>query len=250
MVDGLRPVAAASTIKVLILITALRRVQGGLMALDERLALPAPADRAGGTGVLRELPSVRELAVADLLNLMIVVSDNAATNVILDRVGLAEVNQCARALGCTATSLQRHLMDYQAKARGQDNITTALDQARVLDALATGRALDRELTGYALDALSRQQVRDRLPAHLPASARCWNKTGEQRGLRHDVGLIGVGNQPQAVVAVLVDGLTDERSRGGYRGGPACELIAGIGAAVYRALLPEGSAKAVSPSVRR
>lgn len=227
-----RVVPAASTIKVLVLVAALREVHRGQCALEAELDVSE--HRAGGFGVLRELTSVHQLSLHDLLTLMIVLSDNAATNVVIDAVGLDTINACAAELGCTDTRVQRRLMDYDAKHRGYDNVTTALDQARVLDRLARGEALPEHLTRHALDVLSRQQVRDRLPALLPESAGCWNKTGEQAGLRHDVGLIGRADKPQAVVAVLVDGLTDERSRG-YRGGPACPLIADIGAQVHRAL---------------
>ncbi|WP_246195407.1 serine hydrolase [Halopolyspora algeriensis] len=236
-VQAHRPVQAASTIKVLVLITALRHVRDGRLALDTELPLPAWEHRVGGTGVLRELASVSRLALADLLALMIVVSDNTATGVVIDAVGFDAINACARDLGCTTTRVQRHLMDIDAMIDGWDNVTSALDQARVLDRLARGTALPDELTHWALDVLSRQQMRDRLPALLPVGAECWNKTGEQIGLRHDVGLIGRAGKPQAVIAVLVDQLTDERSLGGYRGGPGCDLIADLGARAHSALSP-------------
>ncbi|WP_093271267.1 serine hydrolase [Saccharopolyspora shandongensis] len=229
LVDAERVVHAASTIKVLIMITALRAVREGRLGLDAEVELPA--ERAGGFGVLRELPSVTAISLRDLITLMIVISDNAATNAVIDAVGFEAIRACAADLGCTATQVQRRLMDVNAPGR---NETTALDQARVLAALAGGSALPPELTEHALDVLSRQQVRDRLPALLPDGAQCWNKTGELLGLRHDVGLIG-DDRPRAVVAVLVDELTDERSAASYRGGPACDAIASLGRAVHRAL---------------
>lgn len=221
---------AASTIKVLVLLAALRQVRNGRLRLDTGLAVPAA--RAGGSGVLHELRGVHRMELADLLTLMIVISDNAATNVVIDAVGLESIGECARDLGCTGTHLERRLMDERAEGR---IATTAADQARMLDALARGRVLPEELTRYAMDVLSRQQVRDRLPAWLPEGARCWNKTGELLGVRHDVGVIGSGRGSSAVVAVLVDELTDERSLRDYRGGPACDFIAGLGLAVHRAL---------------
>ncbi|WP_263247925.1 serine hydrolase [Saccharopolyspora rosea] len=226
--DAERVVHAASTIKVLTMIAALREVRDGRIALDTEVGLPA--ERAGGFGVLRELRGVHRLQLADLIALMIVISDNAATNAVIDVVGFDAIRACAEDLGCTATRVQRRLMDVHAPGR---NETTALDQARVLDALATGAALPADLTRHALDVLSRQQVRDRLPARLPDGARCWNKTGELDGLRHDVGLLGP-DRPRAVVAVLVDGLDDELFRG-VRGGPACAAIADLGRAAYAAL---------------
>ncbi|KEI44029.1 beta-lactamase [Saccharopolyspora rectivirgula] len=229
LVNAETVVHAASTIKTLVMITALQQVQAGRLALDAEV--PLPAERPGGAGVLAELTSVHRLSLADLLRLMIVISDNTAANAVIDVVGFPAIRRCAEQLGCTATRVERRLMEVSAPGRIE---TTALDQARVFDALATGRALTTELTGFALDVLRRQQVRDRLPALLPREAGCWHKTGEISGVRHDVGLIG-GSRPQAVVAVLVDQLTDERSTADHRGGPACELIARIGRAAFDAL---------------
>jgi beta-lactamase class A len=227
-----RPVHSASTIKVLILVAALRQVRSGSLKLDSELALPEPDGRAGGSGVLWQLPGVQHMTVRDLLTLMIVISDNTATNVVIDAIGFAAINTCGRDLGCSATSIERHLMHSGGKT------TTALDQALVLDRLASGTAVSPELTRLALGMLSRQQIRDRLPALLPEGATSWNKPGELHGLRHDVGLIGTGARPRAVVAVLVDQLADERSRSSTHGGPARERIAEIGRWVYQAL--EGS----------
>lgn len=231
---------AASTIKVLIMITALRQVHEGRLGLRAELELPS--ERAGGFGVLRELRSVHRLSLEDLITLMITISDNAATNVVIDVVGFDAVRECARDLGCTNTSLERRLMDVRAQGR---NITTAGDQARVLAGLARGKALPQDLTAHAMDVLSRQQVRDRLPARLPENARCWNKTGELRGLRHDVGLIASG-PARAVVAVLIDELTDERSLADVRGGPACDFTAELGLAAHRALGWPGEVVGVRP----
>ncbi|MCI2417576.1 class A beta-lactamase-related serine hydrolase [Saccharopolyspora sp. K220] len=229
LVDAERVLHAASTIKVLIMITALRAVHAGRVGLDTEVELPA--ERAGGFGVLRQLPSISRISLRDLITLMIVISDNAATNAVIEVVGFEAIRDCAADLGCTATRVVRRLMDVNAPGR---NETTALDQARVLDALARGVALPPDLTEHALDVLSRQQVRDRLPALLPDGVQCWNKTGELLGSRHDVGLIGT-DRPRAVVAVLVDELTDERSSTDHRGGPAIDRIAALGLAVHRAL---------------
>ena len=224
-----REVHPASTIKVLVMISALRAAHAGRAGLDALVELPE--QRAGGFGVLREMPSVPRVSLRDLITLMIVVSDNAATNAVIDTIGFAEIAECAAELGCERTRVERRLMDVQAPGR---NATCALDQARILDRLATGRALPTDATRHALGVLARQQVRDRLPALLPHGAHCWNKTGEIRGSRHDVALIG-DERPRAVVAVLVDELTDEFSAGGSRRSPVYDDFAEVGLQVYRAL---------------
>ena len=227
--DAERPLQAASTIKTLIMIAALRAVDDGSLDLGQPVDLPA--ERAGGSGVLREIPSAERLALGDLINLMIVVSDNAATNAVLDVVGFQAVADCARALGAESTRVERRLMDHAAAG---SNITTAADQARILDALATGLALPEGLSRRALNTLGRQQVRDRIPARTSPPAKVWNKTGELHGIRHDTALLGSG-EPEVAIAVLVDGLTDPRSTKDYRGGPGTDAIATLGLAAWNAL---------------
>ncbi|GAA2791978.1 serine hydrolase [Saccharopolyspora taberi] len=217
-----RVVHPASTIKVLIMLAALREVQEGRLALDAEVELPA--DRVGGSGVLKELPSVRQMSLVDLITLMIVISDNAATNAVVEAVGFAAINDRAAEFGCQGTQVQRLLMRVEDPGT---NTTCALDQARILDRLATGAALSPELTRHALGVLARQQVRDRLPAQLPDGARCWNKTGELSDVRHDVALIG-DDRPRAVVAVLVDELALAAPR-------VCARIAELGLRVFQSL---------------
>ncbi|GAB3691824.1 serine hydrolase [Saccharopolyspora tripterygii] len=224
-------VHSASTIKVLVMITALRAVADGRSNLDELVQLPP--ERTRGTGVLFEMPSVPAISLRDLINLMIVVSDNAATNAVIDQVGFRAIAECTSDLGCTGTRIERHIMDTEAPGVLR---TTALDQARVLAALAEGEALPPELAEHALAVLSRQQVVDRIPLLLPENARCWNKTGEIKGLRHDVALLSTDDTPQVVLAVLVDQLTDPVSNKGYRGGDGVEAIAAIGEAAWRAMV--------------
>lgn len=219
--DSERVVHSASTIKVAILIAAFHAVDNGGLGLGDQVALPA--HRPGGTGVLREL-RCRWLRLDDLLTLMIVISDNTATNAVLSAVGFDEVAAVLDDLGCTATAVERYLMYPQNTGR---LVTTALDQARMMAQLATGRAVSPESTEHALHMLSRQQVRDRVPARLPEEARCWNKTGEVSGTRHDVALLG-RYQPECVLAVLSDRVSDERA--------ACDYMADLGAAAYRALV--------------
>lgn len=223
-----QPVPAASTIKVPILAAALREVAAGRIALDQRITVPA--QRVGGSGVLQAIPGVQELTVADLLTLMIIVSDNAATNIVIDLLGMDAVNSFCEELGLTATVLRRVMMDLDARSRGRENTTSALDQANLLAALGWGDVLDDELRAYALRSLRQQQFNEGLPALLPDEAVIAHKTGELAGVRHDVGILTGPRGQQAVVAVLVCGpATPNAAR------EALHLIAAIGEATWRAL---------------
>ena len=228
-------VPSASTIKVPILAASLAEAAAG--RLDLHTHHPLPTGRTGGTGVLDSLRDLRALSLADLLTLMIVVSDNAATNRVIDAVGIDAVNAFCERAGLTSTRLERRLMDVEAKSRGLENLTSARDQALLLYGLAHGTLLPAEQAAFALEFLAGQQTRDRLPALLPDGARIAHKTGELRGLRHDTGIITTPAGRQAAVAALVTGLSTEPREAA---GPvaACRTIAEIGLTTYLALRPD------------
>jgi len=200
-------VTSASTIKVPILAAALDEVDAGRLDLAQPAAIPA--ERAGGSGVLQALPSLHTLTLADLLTLMIIVSDNTATNVVIDLIGMERVNQFCAGVGLKGTVLRRRMMDADAIRRGVQNTTTARDQATLLDAIAWRNLLPAPLRAFALQALERQQLNDGLPSLLPDEVIVAHKTGELPGVRHDVGIITGTNGRRAVVAVLVSGIDAE-----------------------------------------
>jgi beta-lactamase class A len=245
LIAGEDVVPAASTIKVPILLAALEEVASGRLQLGDRLAVPAR--RVGGSGVLQALPGLASLTLADLLTLMIIVSDNAATNVIIELVGMDRINRFCAEQGLVGTVLRRRMMDAEASRQGLENTTTAVDQAILLDAIAEGALLTERLRAFALQTLTAQQFADALPSLLPDGTEVAHKTGELPGVRHDVGIIAAANGRRAVVAVLVTypegGLTLGAEKG-LRNSPqapqslkvsAGEAIASIGYAAWQAL---------------
>jgi beta-lactamase class A len=224
---GDRVVPAASTIKVLVLVAALRRVADRRSGLGDLLDLPAPAERVGGSGPLQALGSVTRLRLGELLELMVTLSDNDATNVVLDLVGPGELSSVAAGLGLADTRLQRRMMDFAARDAGRDNLTSARDLAALVAAVRRGEVLPPEQTREAFALLGRQQLRDGLPALLPPAVSCGNKTGDLPGIRHDVGLLECGGL-WASVAVTATDLGDGPVDHGSAAWPS---IAAVGAAV-------------------
>ena len=220
-VEGSRVVPAASTIKVLLLVCALGRVAEGLWGLDQPFTLSR--ERVGGAGALDMLPSVGELSLDELLHLMIALSDNDATNAVIDRLDAGEVAARAAALGLGNTCLQRRMMDQAAREAGRENLTSARDLARLMVLLRAGEALPPEQTAYALRVLARQQDRDGLPAALPPGVWCGNKTGELHGIRHDVALRERDGH-WAAVAVTATDLDDGDVDRGAAVRPSCAAI--------------------------
>jgi beta-lactamase class A len=212
-VDGDRVVTAASTVKVPILVAVLRLVARGEVALADPVRLGE--QRVGGSGPLAALTSVTQLQVGELLDLMITLSDNDATNALLDLVGLSVVDRLCPELGMARTSVRRRVMDLEAVRAGRDNTTCAADLARVLVLLRRGALLPAPQTRVALDVLAAQQFVDGLPALLPADVWRGNKTGELPGVRHDMMLIEADGR-WASVAVTATGL-DDGAAGADRG---------------------------------
>jgi beta-lactamase class A len=222
---------AASVIKIPILVEALRQAEAGRLRLDERIAL-RPQDKVGGFGILKDLGSVEALSLLDLLTLMIIISDNTATNLCIEKLGMGAVNDTMATLGLTGTVLQRKMMDMPARERGLDNLTTPADVARLLELVSTDRVLTPEGSRRALEILTRQQVNDRLPLLLPAGVQVAHKTGELPGIRHDVGIVWT-TRSRVVVAALTTECQTPLGKG-LVGGEACELIARIGRMIYDA----------------
>lgn len=188
-----RRFTAASLIKLPIMAAAL---DSGL-PLGERLPVRPVVS---GSGVLAHLADIGDMSIRDLLTLMITVSDNTATNVLIDRIGMGQVNDWCTRHGLTATVLARRMMDARARERGEENVTSAADVASVLSWLAD--------SPFAVAALQAQQLNDRLPRYLPAGFRLAHKTGELPGVRHDAGIVYPPGGAPVALAVLTEGSID------------------------------------------
>lgn len=209
---------AASTIKVPLLIMALEWAQQGRLHLQDRVTLK-PADLVPGSGVLHELGGGLVLSWQDVLTLMVIVSDNTATNLIIEKLGVEAVNHWLDTQGCPKTRLVGKLqlppeVQNEAQRRGERNRTTAREQADLLRQLGAGELLDSVHTELALDILSRQQYRDLIGRRVPRTAtgelpyRLCSKSGELVGVHHDVGILYTPRP--LVIALLSAGGTDPR----------------------------------------
>jgi beta-lactamase class A len=175
---------------------------------------------------VQALTGLVSLTLADLLTLMVIVSDNAATNIIIELLGMDRINAFCTEEGLGGTVLRRRMMDAEAISQGLENTTTALDQAKLLDAVSEGSLLAEPLRTFALQTLAAQQFTDALPSLLPDSVQVAHKTGELPGVRHDVGIITAANGRRAVASVLVTGL-DGRPDAAHRRRPPSGVTAVI-----------------------
>jgi beta-lactamase class A len=154
-----------SAIKIPVMMEVFKQAAAGRFALGDRRAVAA---KTGGSGVLKELgDGTSELAISDLVVLMILVSDNTATNMLIDLVGMEEVNRTLGSLGLRATRLNRRMITPEASSRGEENLSTPAEAARVMELLHRGEFLSRKACEDMLAILRKPKpgsIRSGLPA--------------------------------------------------------------------------------------
>ncbi len=193
------PFPAASAIKIGILHELFAQADAGTLTLDDPQPLPA-ASRAGGAGILQRLSSP-VLSLRDHALLMILLSDNTATNVLIDRLGADRITASMQALGAKGYRLRRRMMDGAAAARGEENVASADDLALIMDAFRTGRGLRPESQAEAVRILREfgaTPVRAGVPAGVPVAT----KPGALDGVRTEVSWVALEGRPYLLVALL------------------------------------------------
>ena len=175
----------ASTIKTAVMVEAWQQVQDQRLAMDTTLRLEESA-KVGGSGVLRGLHAGLTLTIADLIHLMIVLSDNTATNMLIGRLGTAHVNERLDAYGLKETKLFRPTFrdgrpDVLPDLEREFGLgmTTPRDMARLMVLIASGKAVSTDASAAMLATLRRQQDRAMIPRliHNEDGVEIGNKTG-------------------------------------------------------------------------
>jgi len=217
-----RPYPAASTIKLAILVALFQEVDAGRLRLTDA-CLVDPDAVVPGTGVLFALQPGLTLPVADLAYLMVAISDNTASNLLLGLVGIERVRQTIGDLGMAATVLGRRFLGRSPATGAPENLTTATDLVTLLTAIAENRAASPAACARMRDLLARQQDRDRLARWLPADTPFGGKSGTLPALVHDSGLIETPAGMLAV-AVLTRGFADPYAADAFIGEVALAML--------------------------
>jgi beta-lactamase class A len=197
----------ASLIKIAVLIELYRQVQDDKLKPTERIALRA-ADKVPGSGILTEhFSDGAEFSLRDAARLMIAFSDNTATNLVLDRVGIKSVNERMKEWGFAETRLNAKVyrgsttaVDPERSRRYGLGSTTAREMVGILEQLQTGDRLRPESKKAILEHLSKNADKDKFKRLLPANVKVWHKDGSTSDTRTDAGLI---QTPAGLVAVCV-----------------------------------------------
>ena len=247
----------ASTFKVPILVELYRQVDMGIVDPSARLEL-TDADRSPGSGVLKELASGLRPTVRDLATLMIIISDNTATDMLYRLVGPDRLDKTMRDLGLHQTSLPMSCRDLLYSMYGVDtddvfegirlvadalahgrvvagsdglseersDVSSPRDMVRLLEMLYRGELLSEPSTAAVMDILERQQAATIMPYGLPPGARTAHKTGGVTGVRCDVGIVFAPSGPYAI-ALMAKQVTDTKG--------IDRALAGVSEAVYAEL---------------
>src|SRR5262249_41445795 len=146
----------------------------------------------GGSGVLFELDTPT-LSLRDYATLMVIVSDNTATNVLIDVLGMDKIAARMAALGLPGTKLRRRMIDLAAARRGDENVSTPAEIVRLLEIIAKGEGLSSSSRDQAL-ALLKKPKASRLRRALPAGIDAADKPGELEGVRVDAGIVFAKNR--------------------------------------------------------
>src|SRR5206468_240154 len=194
----------ASSIKIAILLELYRQDQEAHSGAKEKSQLDDnytfdPKDLVEDSRIMAGLtPGVTRVTNRDLAQFMVAVSDNAAANILIDRVGKDNVNAMLHGLGLSKTMLRRKMIDIAAARRGDENVSTPQEMARLLEMIYKGKALNQELTGDLIKQLKTLKKDSYLSYELPADVELADKPGSLDGVRTDSGIVFARNRPFAI----------------------------------------------------
>lgn len=215
-------VRTASTIKLPILCALESLVAAGKVKWDEKIVLK-PEDKVSGSGVLGSLTDGTDLTVRNLATLMIIVSDNTATNLILDRITADAVNDYLDTIGLTQTRSNRKVRGDGTKLAApsgwskagqiEENkrfglgVSTPREMVKLLELLHQGKMVSPAASKDVIEILKLQQFKTGIGRHTPEAVTVASKSGSLDALRSDVGIAYTKAGPIAI-AITVDGMPD------------------------------------------
>lgn len=202
--DAKRQIPAASTIKMLIMVEAYKCFLAGKLDLNEKISI-YNVEKVEFS-LISEM-NTNQYTVKDLILLMMTISDNTATNVLIDLLGMGNINNTGTELGLKGTILQRKMMDFEAAKKGRQNWTILSDLVMLVEKLYKKEILSPSSSDEMLKIMSTAISRDFMTRDLPVDIRCAHKPGELDGINHDVGIVYTPNCDYAL-GILATGLKD------------------------------------------
>lgn len=232
--------SACSVIKIPLLGLLLSDAEEGRIDLDKPHPI-SPDNRVGGTGILCDLSQELQPTLRDLAKLMIIMSDNIATNEIIDVVGVDRFHSFCKEEGCPNFIWQRKMMDFSAIKEGRNNWLIGGETGKIVSRIAKGEFVSSKISNTIFEFMCAQKYRNKLPALIPVvpsysgitdnvpdgSVLCANKTGDLVGIQHDVGIFQLPDGSRYVIAMFTKELENDLD--------GINAIANVSRAVYLAM---------------
>ncbi len=187
----------ASSIKLTVLLELLSQAQEGKLSLDEKHTVRRNETVAGDPVLYMLGDGSVTMTLRDLAVFMVVLSDNSATNILIDRLGMENINASVERLGLKETHLRRRMIDLEAARRGKENVSTPRELAVLLEKIRAGQALDPTHTQeyFRLLRLPKDSLFNKA---LPSTVPIQDKPGALEAVRCDAGIIEVQGHPLAM----------------------------------------------------
>lgn len=191
---------SASLVKVPIMAAVFEKIRLGAITLDTQIKLTR-RDRVGGSGSLKWVRDGTSLSVMEIIYKMITESDNTATRMLIDYVGMDFLQDNFRKLGLVNTNIGMDGMSLASGRVKNDNFTTPREMAGLMERIYTGQLVNREASEFMLDVLKHNKSKSRLRKGLPLGWEIGHKTGLLRRACHDAGIV-FSPRGDYVIAVL------------------------------------------------
>jgi len=204
----------ASSIKLTVLLELMRQAQVGKLSLDEKHTLRRSEMTVGDTEPILTMlgDGTVTLTLHDLAIFMVVLSDNTATNILIDRLGMDRINEGINRLGLKETKLRRHMIDLEATKKGNENVSTPLEMLTLMEKVHAGQALNPTYTKDYFNLL-RLPKESEFHKALPEDVSIADKPGALEGVRCDTGLIDIPGHPFIMsITTTYDARDDEGER--------------------------------------
>lgn len=179
---------SASTIKIAIMIELFRKIDRGDASLEDLYTL-RPEDKVPGSGVLQHFHDGAELTIGDVVYLMMSISDNPATNILIDLVGMESVNATMRELGMEKSVLGRTMQGRPANPDERENDATPNEFARMVQSILGHEAASSESCDRMIELLKLQQNGRRIGRYVPEDVEWGSKTGSYSTVANDAGYV-------------------------------------------------------------
>ena len=179
-------IKAASTVKIPIMMEIMAKVSDG--KLDLEMDIQIDNEPKVAFSKINHLKTDK-LKLRELLIYMMSISDNTATNILIELAGMDSINNRMKSLGIEKTILKRKMMDFASAAKGLENYTGAIEIAKLLEMIYSGSFISKEICGKMVDYMSTGIDKDFMDRYLPKELKVAHKTGELDHMDHDCGIV-------------------------------------------------------------